>query len=269
MSFSDLERGVGSTNDRRHSQYKSLSKSISQQVFEITSNVASIQRLVNYLGTAKDTPEIRSKLHSLTEKTQKLVKDTSGNLKTLTHFEGTSGQNRQRKLEQQKLSKDFQKTLTEFQKVQRLSAERQREYVDKAKAHNVRNDAFEDEEVVIHETQPLINDNQRRLQFQVLDNEVDYNESLIAEREGEIREIEQGLNELNEIFRDLGTLVSEQQSMLDNIESNVTNISVNVRNSADELSSASRLQKKARNRMCCLMLIFAVVGGVVILTALA
>ncbi|RIB02861.1 hypothetical protein C2G38_2226644 [Gigaspora rosea] len=64
----------------------------------------------------------------------------------------------------------------------------------------------------------------------------------------EIREIEQGLNELNEIFRDLGTLVSEQQSMLDNIESNVINISVNVRNSADELSSASRLQKKALNR---------------------
>ncbi|CAG8739310.1 13701_t:CDS:2, partial [Dentiscutata heterogama] len=167
-----------------------------------------------YLGTAKDTPEIRSKLHSLTEKTQRLVKDTTGNLKTLTHFEGTGGQNRQRKLEQQKLSKDFQKTLTEFQKVQRLSAERQREYVDKAKAQNVRNDVYDDDDAVIHEAQPLINDNQRRLQFQVLDNEVEYNESLIAEREGEIREIEQGLNELNEIFRDLGTLVTEQQTML-------------------------------------------------------
>ncbi|RIB16152.1 hypothetical protein C2G38_2190725 [Gigaspora rosea] len=46
---------------------------------------------------------------------------------------------RQRKLEQQKLS-------TEFQKVQRLSAERQREYVDKAKAHNVQNDAYENDE---------------------------------------------------------------------------------------------------------------------------
>ncbi|KAF0382185.1 t-SNARE [Gigaspora margarita] len=71
-----------------------------------------------------DTPEIR---HSLTEKTQRL---------------------RQRKLEQQKLSKNFQKTLTEFQKVQRFSAERQREYVDKAKTHTVRNDAYEDDEIV-------------------------------------------------------------------------------------------------------------------------
>ncbi|RIB16101.1 hypothetical protein C2G38_2247235 [Gigaspora rosea] len=54
------------------------------------------------------------------------------------------------------------------------------------------NDAYEDDEVVVYETPLLRNDNQRRLQFQALDNEVEYNESLIAEREGEIREIEQG-----------------------------------------------------------------------------
>jgi hypothetical protein len=41
---------------------------------------------------------------------------------------------RQRKLEQQKLSKDFQKVISEFQRAQRLSASKQREYVDKAKA---------------------------------------------------------------------------------------------------------------------------------------
>ncbi|KAF0453236.1 t-SNARE [Gigaspora margarita] len=100
---------------------------------------------------------------------------------------------RQRKPEQQKLLKNFQKTLTEFQKVQRLLAERKREYVDKAKTHNVQNYAYEDDEVVIYETQFLINDNQRRLQFQVLDNEIKYNKSLIAEREGEIREINKDL----------------------------------------------------------------------------
>ncbi|CAI2182337.1 7668_t:CDS:2 [Funneliformis geosporum] len=283
MSFNDLERGSGPSSGRNgrnyggvsmvsggfevfcnDAQYNTLSKSISQQVFNITSNVANIQRLVSYLGTAKDTPEVRTKLHTLTEKTRELVKVTSNEIKQLSHFQGTSGQNR--KLEQQKLSKDFQKTLVEFQKVQRISAEKQREYVDKAKALNVRNDIYEEDSGV--EEQPLIDDSNRRLQLKVLDNEIEYNESLIAEREGEIREIEQGINELNEIFRDLGTLVTEQQSMLDNIESNVTNIAVNVRSAADELTIASRHQRKARNRMCCLLLIFAVVGGVVILAAL-
>jgi t-SNARE complex subunit (syntaxin) len=41
-----------------------------------------------------------------------------------------------------------------------------------------------------------------------------FQESLIQERETEIREIETGIHELNEIFRDLGTLVIEQGDML-------------------------------------------------------
>jgi t-SNARE complex subunit (syntaxin) len=41
-----------------------------------------------------------------------------------------------------------------------------------------------------------------------------FQESLVQEREHEIREIETGIHELNEIFRDLGTLVIEQGGML-------------------------------------------------------
>ena len=44
--------------------------------------------------------------------------------------------------------------------------------------------------------------------------ELAHQESLIQEREDEIREIESGIHELSEIFRDLGTLVTEQGGML-------------------------------------------------------
>jgi t-SNARE complex subunit (syntaxin) len=282
MSFADLERGLATGNatagnlrgGRAHNsgdndrQYKSLSQRISQQVFKITNNVASINRMVGQLGSARDTQELRNQLHGVTESTRDLVKNTSNDIKELSRYDG--GQNRQRKLEQQKLSKDFQKTLQEFQKAQRLSAEKQREYVDKAKAYNVRNDVYTDEdEPAVAEEQPLIDDTQRRMQLQVVDNEIEYNESLIAEREEEIREIEHGINELNEIFRDLGTLVTEQQSMLDNIESNVSSLTGNVRNAVGELDTARQYQKKAGNRVCLLLLIFAVIGVVVLLTAFA
>lgn len=42
--------------------YQSKIQQISQQVFRISSNVSSIQRLVGYLGTLKDTQDIRTKL---------------------------------------------------------------------------------------------------------------------------------------------------------------------------------------------------------------
>jgi syntaxin 7 len=48
----------------------------------------------------------------------------------------------------------------------------------------------------------------------IIDNEVDFNESLIGQREEEIREIESGITELNEIFRDIGSMVYEQSSLL-------------------------------------------------------
>lgn len=71
-----------------------------------------------------------------------------------------------------------------------------------------------DEDASASGDQPLINDSQRRMQLMVVDNELEYNESLIVQREEEILEIEHGISELGEIFRDLGTMVNEQGSML-------------------------------------------------------
>lgn len=44
--------------------------------------------------------------------------------------------------------------------------------------------------------------------------EIEFQETLIAERESDIREIESGIHELNEIFRDLGHIVQEQGGMI-------------------------------------------------------
>ena len=52
------------------------------------------------------------------------------------------------------------------------------------------------------------------LQQSLSPQELAYQESLVQEREAEIREIETGIHELHEIFRDLGTLVQEQGGML-------------------------------------------------------
>lgn len=62
------------------------------------------------------------------------------------------------------------------------------------------------------EENQAVDNSQRQVQLDALDNEIEYNELLISEREGEIQNIEQGITELNEIFRDMGMLVNEQES---------------------------------------------------------
>lgn len=95
--------------------------------------------------------------------------------------------------------------------------------------------------------------------------EVDYQENLIIEREGEIRQIEQSVGELNELFRDVAHIVREQGDMIDIIDVNVENTLDDTRGADTELRSASRYQKAARNKACCLLLILAIVFLIVIL----
>lgn len=97
--------------------------------------------------------------------------------------------------------------------------------------------------------------------------EVDFQESLIIERESEIRNIEQSVGELNELFRDVAHIVHEQGGQLDIISENVENVTTDTRGANVELRSASRYQKNARNKMCCLLIILAIILTVIILAA--
>ncbi|SAM08186.1 hypothetical protein [Absidia glauca] len=244
--------------------YRALVQKVSQQVFRINGNITSLERLVNFLGGPRDTADVRTKLHDVTEDTRNLIKDATNDIKGLTR----ANPSRQRKLEQQKLSKDFQKVLGDFQKIQRVSVSKQREYLDKAKATTAMlqsQAAEEEDEGGLDDDTTYIDDTQRRIQLQTLDNEIEYNEGLITEREDEIMGIEQGITELNEIFRDLGTLVNEQDSGIQSIYGNVLNVSQNTRQAADELTTANRHQKNARKNMCCFFLIIAVVASVLAL----
>ena len=114
-----------------------------------------------------------------------------------------------------KVSRDFQNAILGYQAAAKSSVEKQRIYVDRAKAALDQGDDERAREAL----SPGSNNHQ--LQQQQLiesdlvpDSELEYQEQLIQEREGEIHEIERGVLELNEIFRDLGTIVTEQQSML-------------------------------------------------------
>jgi t-SNARE complex subunit (syntaxin) len=97
--------------------------------------------------------------------------------------------------------------------------------------------------------------------------EVDFQDSLIVEREAEIRNIEQGVTELNELFRDVAHIVNEQGEMLDTIHENVENTRTDTRGADLELRSAARYQRQARSKACCLLLILAVILTVIILAA--
>ncbi|KAH7320239.1 t-SNARE [Stachybotrys elegans] len=254
MSFdqlSNLEGGRYSDNPG----FQQLQYELKGQVQSLLSSNRKIANDVSALGTKRDTPRLRERLQNSMEKTRTLCKEIGDGIKKLQGWDDLT----QQKYEQTKVSSDFQAALQEFQGLQRTALEKERASVTAARA--------------AHEPEaPLSSSGGEQLQLQQQEfsqlapqDEVDFQEALIIEREEEIRNIEQGVGDLNVLFRQVAQIVTEQGEQLGNIEDNVENVHNDTRQADYENRQAARYQKAARNKSCCLLLVLAIILTIVLL----
>jgi len=273
MSFQDdIEAGFGPASNHsslatpespEDAAFRSLQSSLSIQMVKMTANVKGILKLVDQLGTGRDSAALRKSLHDLTDSTRAMAKRGSDDLKTLTAQQVKLPH---QKASLQKTSHDFQLALVGFQRAQQLSAERQRTVVQGVKM------AVEDNSDGADTNAAPSSPSQRQAQLfqaQLSPHELAYQESLIQEREEDIREIEAGVHELATIFRDLGVLVNQQGGMIDNIENNIDSVHMDTSRAAEELTQAHEYQRRAGKRAACLMLVLIVVVAIVLLAILS
>ncbi|KAF3449379.1 hypothetical protein FNV43_RR10107 [Rhamnella rubrinervis] len=248
MSFQDLESGRSSGSSRRDlvNGKQDPTQAVASGIFQINTAVSTFQRLVNTLGTPKDTPELREKLHKTRLHIGQLVKDTSERLKQASERDHHAEVNASKKIADAKLAKDFQAVLREFQKAQRLAAERETAYTTfvpqavlpssyTAGELDLSSDKSQEQRALLVES--------RRQEVLLLDNEIAFNEAIIDEREQGIQEIQQQIGEVNEIFKDLAVLVHEQGAMIDDIGSNIEGAQAATAQGRTQLAKASKTQR--------------------------
>ncbi|KAI8264503.1 Syntaxin pep12 [Colletotrichum sp. SAR11_239] len=206
-------------------EFKQLQSQLTNKIFNLRRNIQQLTSDVNILGTKRDTAR------------------------------------KQQKYDQSRVSTDFQNALQEFQDIQRKALEKQRASVTAARAaqdgEGADASAGTEDRLEQQQQQEAI-----RLASQ---DEVDFQEALIIEREEEIRNIEQGVGDLNVLFRQVAQIVSEQGEQLTSIADNVEDVRDDTRGAQVELRQAARHQKAARNKGCCLLLILAVILTIVLL----
>ncbi|OBT83196.1 hypothetical protein VE02_07720 [Pseudogymnoascus sp. 03VT05] len=243
-------------------EFSKLSQDLMNKLFTLTGNISRLTNQVALLGTKRDTERVRERVHDILEETTEDFKNIGEGVKRIQSWEDVSPS---QKYTQQKLSREFQATLTEFQNVQRRALEKERTTAAAARA------ALEEATSPSAEGgNPSFGQQQQQSQEQLRlasQDEVDFQDSLIVERETEIRNIEQGVSELNELFRDVAHIVGEQGEQLDTIAANVENTRSDTRGADLELRSAARYQKNARSKMCMLLLILAVILTIILLAA--
>jgi len=251
---------------------------LSSVVFQLTTHVNQFKRLVDTLGSSKDTRALRERLSASRDAVQALAREASAGLKAL-HQQVTDEEAEgapPAAAYHAKLVKEFHSVLKEFQAAQRTCLDREAMYAPQAETpsqpmrqlpnlaspHGSRSaDGIEMGgvptglyEQAQEEGQPLL-----RSQTMELQGEVDYNDAMIQDRQQGIEDIHEQILEVNEIFQDLAVLVNDQGAMLDDIEANMVRTSAKTKDATRELRQADKSQRSSRNKMCCLMMFFLVV----------
>ncbi|CAN8256064.1 unnamed protein product [Cochlearia groenlandica] len=278
MSFQDLEGGsrfqaanrFTGGRQRKPPSLGDPSQEVAAGIFRINTAVNSFFRLVNSIGTPKDTLELREKLQKTRLHISELVKNTSAKLKEASEADIHGAASPIKKIADAKLAKDFQSVLKEFQKAQRLAAEREITYtpvVTKEIPTSYNAHELDTESLRFSQQQTLLQQS-RRQEVVFLDNEITFNETIIEEREQGIREIQEQIGEVSEIFKDLAVLVNGQGIMIDDISSSIDNAHAATAQATGQLRKASKTQRSNSSLTCLLILIFGIVLLIVIIVVL-
>ncbi|KAG9243040.1 putative syntaxin PEP12 [Calycina marina] len=233
-------------------EFQRLSQELMDKLFTLSGNISRLSNEVALLGTKRDNARVRERVHDLLEESKDDFKEVGEGVKTVQAWEDVN----------QKLAKEFQASLASFQGVQQRALEKQRTSAYAARTATEGQQGEDDEGGNQYGQQQ--SQEQLRLASQ---DEVDFQDSLIVEREAEIRNIEQGVTELNELFRDVAHIVNEQGETINVIAGHVTQTRDDTQGANVELTSAARYQRQARSKACCLLLILAVILTIVILAA--
>ncbi|XP_074472324.1 syntaxin-7 [Sebastes fasciatus] len=234
-----------------------LVSKISSNIQKLTLLTSELQRVVSILGTEQDSSHLPQTLQQKQQQGNQLAKETDKLIKAFSALPVGPDQ-RQRKLQKERLVNDFSAALNSFQKTQRQAADKEREFVARVRASSRVSGGQPDDSFGIGPS--FLSDAQVQAQAEAITEE---DLRLIQERETSIRQLESDITNINDIFKDLGMMVHEQGDMIDSIEANVEKADVHVQSATTQLARAADYQRSSRKKICVLVIVLVVVAVVV------
>jgi len=222
--------------------------------FKLQTDIGRYKRLVDVLGTSKDTVTLRAQISVLKDEITQTSKQMKEQLAECN--KQTLDPSEQAKL--QKSVKSYTRDLETFQRVLKLCAEK--ELASRPKDAQVGYDP-DGGGPLSSESEPLLQ--QQQQQIDRLQNESEYNAAIIDERDQEIQGLVRDIGELNEMFQDVAVMVTDQGVMLDTVEANAIPTQDRVQAGTEELVLAEKSQRAATAKKCCLVVCAGVVFGVI------
>ncbi|XP_014678353.1 PREDICTED: syntaxin-12-like isoform X2 [Priapulus caudatus] len=218
--------------------------------------------MVNQLGTPQETDQLWSKLGQIQHYTNQLAKDTSKYLKDISRIPvaPSSADQKLRKMQVERLTKDFSDALSNFQVAQQRVAEKERASIAKARSQaGGKSIPYFDERASTQSDDQLISLSTGGFQSQAQAQLEDVDLDLLQERETAVRRLEEDIQDVNQIFKDLGMMVHEQGEVIDSIEANVETATIHVEEGTSSLRKAAEHQSKSRKKALAILLVTLII----------
>ncbi|XP_061105439.1 syntaxin-12-like isoform X3 [Conger conger] len=239
--------------------FSSLIQTCSSNIQKITQNTAQIKSLLYQQGSKQASPELQDRLQQVQHYANQLAKETNKHLKDLGALPSpqSPSEQRQQKLQKERLMSDFSAALSSLQGAQRQAAQKEKESVARARAGSrlSAEDSSRDEQLVSFDNDDWGQKQSQEEEVAITEEDLEQ----IKERETNIRQLESDIMDVNQIFKDLAVMIHDQGEMIDSIEANVENAEVHVERGAEQLQRAAYYQKKSRKKMCILALVLSLV----------
>ncbi|MXQ93611.1 hypothetical protein E5288_WYG022344 [Bos mutus] len=224
------------------SDLQELFQETSANIFQINSNVTSLEQSLQSLGMPGDTQELRDSLHTVQQETNRTIAASAGALKQTAEL--LRGCPQQERLQLDRLKTQLSDAVQRYGVVQKKIAEKSRALLPTAQRGGKQKSpqaAFAElaDEKIFNGGDGVWPGHEQALLPEITEEDLE----AIRLREEAILQIESDLLDVNQIIKDLASMVSEQGEAIDSIEAGLEAASSHTEAASELLAGASRHQK--------------------------
>lgn len=234
-------------------EFMSLSEDIGYNINAVAYSWKQLEKIYKVIGTPRDLPSTREKVHNIHTKINALVETTSKDLQRLTSV--VQRGDKQQKLQLERLTTDFRNVVENYSSVQqKISAAMKLTY---SQSENCRRQDEETMAAADFEKAELI---QRQKETQA---SLQFEQDILVERDRQIKQIEANILDVNSIMRTISNILQAQTENVDRIETSINTTAAEVELGRDELAKTAQHRQSYRRKMLILLAIAVIIGLIV------
>ncbi|XP_045538163.1 syntaxin-12 [Papilio machaon] len=229
-----------------------LSEGIADNINAINSGLRSLEKMMKQIGGPNDSVQLRDKIHDVQQNVNGSVSATARDIQRLGVIVRRG--DKPQKLQVERLTQAFRDALEKYSTVQKQVSEKMAAYMPSKP--RVRNDPrlLEQQAVADDEEAALLANQQAQARL------VQFETSMLLEREAQLSKIEADVLDVNQIMQDLAEMVSAQAQTVDTVESHIEAAGASVEAGVDELAKAAEYQRRYRRKMFIFITIGLIIG---------